>query len=488
MVDIIQMQLTGLPLNRQNVLNVRSEFSAIQDAAIQAMRETDIVQSFLHEYRLDWIAKQNLKLKTIQRTMDDAIKAVEFNPNSPVQLGSILYGDDFLALPIIERTKKGQPAAAKDTIKALLNHVTNEDHLQFMHALREFKEVNKMLTSFIPAMLEAPQGPDGWHYLFGSFNLGGTVSGRLSSSNPNLQNLPAKGKLAKLIKECFQAPEGWLFCGLDYASLEDRISALTTKDPNKLKVYTDGYDGHCLRAYSYFTDSMPDIDPTTVEGINAISSKYPDLRGNSKAPTFALTYQGTWRTLVKNCGFTPQLAQHLEAEYHKLYFVSDQWVEERIKQASQKGYIVGAFGLRVRTPLLARTVLGAKSTPYEAAAEGRTAGNALGQSWCLLNSRSSAAFMKRVRKSAYATDIRICAQIHDAAYFMIRALPDPIHFTNTHLVEEVNWNDHPDIYHPEVGLGGEFGIFYPSWAQEIVLPNGSTHNEIEKTINEIMCG
>jgi DNA polymerase I-like protein with 3'-5' exonuclease and polymerase domains len=89
--------------------------------------------------------------------------------------------------------------------------------------------------------------------------LGGTLSGRLSSSNPNLQNLPANSKWAKLIKSCFQAPPGWLFCGLDFASLEDKISGLTTKDPNKLKVYTDGYDGHSLRAFAYFNDQMPDI-------------------------------------------------------------------------------------------------------------------------------------------------------------------------------------------------------------------------------------
>lgn len=72
--------------------------------------------------------------------------------------------------------------------------------------------------------------------------------------------MPATGsKYAKLIKSCFMAPDGWLFSGLDFASLEDRISALTTKDPNKLKVYTDGYDGHSMRAFAYFGDQMPDI-------------------------------------------------------------------------------------------------------------------------------------------------------------------------------------------------------------------------------------
>jgi DNA polymerase-1 len=109
-------------------------------------------------------------------------------------------------------------------------------------------------------MENAALGPDGWNYLYGNFNLGGTVSGRLSSSDPNLQNLPANSKYAKLIKSAFQAPDGWLFAGLDFASLEDRISALTTKDPNKLTVYLEGFDGHSLRAQAYFTEKMPDIE------------------------------------------------------------------------------------------------------------------------------------------------------------------------------------------------------------------------------------
>lgn len=73
--------------------------------------------------------------------------------------------------------------------------------------------------------------------------------------------MPATGsKYAEIIKECFEAPPGWLFVGLDFASLEDRISAVTTKDPNKLRVYLDGFDGHCLRAHAYFGDQMPDIE------------------------------------------------------------------------------------------------------------------------------------------------------------------------------------------------------------------------------------
>ena len=75
----------------------------------------------------------------------------------------------------------------------------------------------------------------------------------------NLQNIPSNSTHAKLIKSCVQAPEGWLYVGLDFNALEDHISALTTKDENKLKVYLENYDAHALRACAYFAENMPDI-------------------------------------------------------------------------------------------------------------------------------------------------------------------------------------------------------------------------------------
>lgn len=217
--------------------------------------------------------------------------------------------------------------------------------------------------------------------------------------------------------------------------------------------------------------------PTTehdVARINSIEGLYKDERQDSKAPTFSMTYQGTWRTLVKNCGFTEEKAKQVEARYQTLYAHSIEWVQDKLNQAAKTGYITGAFGLRVRTPLLHQVIRGNRRTPYEAEAEGRTAGNALGQSWCLLNSRACSEFMAKVRTSRHRLAIRPCAQIHDAQYYLIQDDLDPLMFTNEQLVKAVNWNDHPDIYHPDVGLGGELSIFYPDWSNEIVVPNGIT--------------
>lgn len=481
-VDIIQMQLTGMPVNRPRVAEVRAELEIKLADAVAAIMGTQAVTRYTHLLKLAWVEKRNSELKVKRVGLEDA-EGVVFNPNSAKQLQGLLF--DMLKLPVLGLTDSKLPSTEGDILKALRHHTQDADVLGLLEGLIAFKAVDKIIGTFIPALEGSVQGPDGWYYLFGNFNLGGTVSGRLSSSNPNLQNLPAKSAYGKAIKSCIQAPPGKLYVGLDFASLEDRISALTTRDPNKLKVYTDGFDGHCLRAYSYFGDQMPDIDANAVASINAIAKLYPKQRQDSKTPTFLLTYGGTYMGIMQQCGFTEEKAKLVESRYHTLYKASDDWVQAKLDQAAKDGYVTAAFGLRVRTPLLHQVVRRTSRTPYEAEAEGRTAGNALGQSWCLLNSRASSEFMTKVREHPdYRLKIRPCSQIHDASYYLIDDDIDILMFLNEHLVKAVNWNDHPDIYHPEVGLGGEVSIFYPTWKEEIIIHNSATESEIRDAVAE----
>ncbi|WP_199097265.1 DNA polymerase [Dyella sp. ASV21] len=472
--DIIQMQLSGMPMDMAAVAAGKAEMEADRDAAIAAIMSSDAVAKATLRLNERWVAKRNSELKVKRVSLADAKEV--FNLNSSPQLQDLLH--EVMGLPVLSRTPTGQAATGMDDLEALVHHCTTDEQRELLGALVAFKQVDKILTSFIPAFEAAPRAPDGWHYLFGFFNLGGTLSGRLSSNEPNLQNIPSTGtKYAKTIKKMFKAPNGWLFIGLDFASLEDRISALTTKDPNKLKVYTDGYDGHSLRAYAYFGNQMPDIEDT-VESINSIQTKYKKQRQDSKAPTFALTYQGTAHTLMKNCGFSKELAEQIEARYHELYVVSDQWVAARLEEASQCGYVTVAFGLRLRTPMLAQTILGTRSTPHEASAEGRTAGNALGQSYGLLNTRAGTDFMRQVRQSKWAHEIRPCAHIHDAQYYLVRDDADLLAWVNDRLVKAVQWQELPEIQHDQVKLGGELSIFFPTWANELTIPNGAGSDQI----------
>lgn len=223
-----------------------------------------------------------------------------------------------------------------------------------------------------------------------------------------------------------------------------------------------------------------------VAQINSIEKKYKPLRQESKVPTFALTYDGTYVTLMTGSGFDIDKAKLIEARYHELYVVSDKWVANKLDQAAIDGYVTVAFGLRVRTPLLKQVIRKTSKTPYEAQAEGRSAGNALGQSWCLLNTRAWMAFMRKVRASKYRLDIRPCSQIHDAGYALIRDDIRAVKYANDELVKEVEWQEHPDIKHDEVKLSGKLGIFYPNWSQEITIPNKASKAQIFSTIDEAM--
>ena len=248
MVDIIQMQLTGMPVNMDRAKEVDAELQQKQSEHLNKIMGSQIIQAFEREVLdVQYAEKKNAEWKKKRIEPKDAQQT--FNPNSDPNMRALLF--DYLGLPTISLTKTKLPSTDGETVEALINHTDNAEIKELLENLQMFAIVGTLTANFMPAILGAVQGNDGWHYLFGNFNLGGTLSGRLSSSGPNLQNLPSTGKghplklvYAKMIKSCFQAPPGWLFCGIDFESLEDKISALTTKDPNKLAVY----QGHIVYA------------------------------------------------------------------------------------------------------------------------------------------------------------------------------------------------------------------------------------------------
>ena len=228
-------------------------------------------------------------------------------------------------------------------------------------------------------------------------------------------------------------------------------------------------------------DSLKEISykEYNVAEINSIDALYSEFRKRSKAPTFLLTYQGTWIGLMKNCGFSEEEAKQIEQKYHEMYTESDAWVQEKLQQATKDGYVTLAFGLRLRTPLLAQSILNTTSTMNEASQEARTAGNALsGQSYGLLNNRAVIAFMKKVWASKWRTDIKPVALIHDAIYLLIKDDIECVKWVNDNLIEEMSWQDLPEIQHPDVHLGAELDIYYPNWNNAITLPNNISEEEI----------
>lgn len=473
---IIQMEMTGLPINAARLQEVKAEVVQLREKHLAEIHGNPRIAEMDLHVQTKAMDAANAKLKTKQHPLEK-FKELKFNPGSPQQLQVLLY--QHMGLPVIDLTDTKQPATGGETLEKLIHHTTNPNDKALLQALIDWGTVDTVMTTFIPAFERAvAKAPDGFVWLFGNFNLNGTVSGRLSSSGPNLQNLPAgntgsllKQLLGKLIKSMFQGPPGWLFCGADFNSLEDYVSALTTKDPNKLNVYIRGFDGHCLRAAYYYRDQLADIDLEDPKSVNSIKKLHPELRQESKTPTFALTYQGTYHTLMANLGWSKEKAQQIEASYHELYKVSDQYVADRLKQASKEGFVEVAFGLRVRTPLIKQVVWGSKHMPYEAAAEGRTAGNALGQSYGLLNNRAAVDFWKKVWASKHRYEILPCALIHDAIYPLVRDTVDAVDFANRELIKSMRWQELPELQHDTVKLGAALDIFWPDWAHPITLPN-----------------
>lgn len=478
---IIQTELHGMPMCPKTLAEVEEELLTFRDDYAKIIASHPMVLKLNTVLQKEAMDKKNATLKTKQYPIEH-FRHVMFNPGSPQQMAILLY--DLIGLPVISTTATGQPETGAKIIKRLLDHVKAEPYKELIQALIDYSAVEKVLSSFIPAFKAGRLKADGMLYLHGSFNLGGTISGRLSSSDPNMQNLPSGSKYGKAIKRIFTAAAGFLFGGADFAALEDRINALLTRDPNKIKVYTDGYDGHSLRAYSYWPDKFPDI-MDTVASINSIQDKYPELRGKSKNPTFLLQYGGTAKGLVKTIGFNEEEANKIEANYNKLYKVSQDWVANEVKKATEKGYMELAFGLRLRTPLLGNTIMGLKATPREAANEARSAGNAVsGQSWGLLNNRAAVEFMKIVNASKWRGKIHIVALIHDAIYPVWPDCPEATVFVNNTLCKAMSWQEDPLLHHDVVKIGANLDIFWPNWSSALTLDYPITKERLKEQCQE----
>ena len=477
--NIIQMELTGMPLNMDRVIQVNKKLSSIINRYEKYLLNTKTIKKFVQRKKEQEVIDRNAAYKKKVIGIDEA--KYEFNSGSGQQVAELLH--DYLGFEVVSRTPSGLPATGGDELKGHMKRTNNKEHQNIIKAILKIEEGKKIVSTFISKFLDAERDDHGWYWLFGCFKFGGTVSYRISSSDPNLMNLPAHGVMGKLVKSCFQAPKGYIFCGLDYASLEDRINTILTQDPNKRKVYTSGYDGHALRAVSYWPDKFPDIDINDPASVNSIkNTKEGDvLRSRSKPITFALTYQGTWSTLVKNCGFTEEEAKIIESRYHALYQVSDEWMADKIDEASKQGYATLAFGGRIRCPVLHKTILGSRYTPNAASAEARTVGNAVGgQSYCQLNLRLGFKLMEAVAEAGYSEEIHQVASIHDATYLVVKDNVDTVLWLNKQITDLALWKDLPELYDPEIPLGGELDLFPDSWAAGITLPVELTKEELKQ--------
>lgn len=282
--DIFEMHLTGMCLDIPRVEIVKYQLENIRANSYETIMAEPITQKFIQAAIEEEVIERNAAYKT--KVIDASEAKFKFNLNSNPQIQKLLY--TFMELPVIDFTDTKLPATGGDTIKKLLNFTKDESYKRILKAIVEFIEVEKILSSFITTFLrDSVDCPDGSIRIFGSFKLGGTLSGRLSSSNPNIQQLPSGSTFGKLIKSCFIAPPGMIFGMSDFSGLEDVINTLLTQDPNKRKVLLDGFDGHSFRAYSFWPDRFPSINVNDPVSINSIAKLDKDTRSDAKPVHFA---------------------------------------------------------------------------------------------------------------------------------------------------------------------------------------------------------
>ena len=254
---LVETQLVGFRLNPKKVEDLAANLYTDQYMLQDKLKKNKLISTFEEQLKKQLVIEYNNEHKKKKKTVED-FDYWCFNFNSDLQVRKFLY--NYLQLPVIDLTKSKQPSTSTETLEKLLHHTQNNDIKEALNAFFELSKVTKIITAFLDNFTNAPE-INNLKGLYGNFNLCGTKSGRLSSSNPNLQQLPSTGSpYAKPVKKIFTAPKGYVFCGADQRSLEDHISALITKDPQKLLVYTDNYDGHCLRSFSYYKEQMPDIE------------------------------------------------------------------------------------------------------------------------------------------------------------------------------------------------------------------------------------
>ena len=252
---ILQLELVGMPIDLDQVHQVEQELLAIQAQHTQVLENSPSVKRTEKTLQLQELARINQTLKTKQHGLDK-VAHYTFNPNSGNHLIELLYTT--MGLPILDTTATKLPATGGDTLEKLRHHTNNPEYLQILESLIGLSKVAKIITAFIPAFKKAKTKQQG-SWLHGNFNLGGCVSGRLSSSKPNLQNLPSGSTYGKLIKSCFKTQSGWIFASADFNALEAKVDALLTKDPAKLAVYTDGFDSHAYNTYYYWKQDFPEV-------------------------------------------------------------------------------------------------------------------------------------------------------------------------------------------------------------------------------------
>ena len=247
----------------------------------------------------------------------------DFNLGSPKQLQEILY--EKLGLPVIKKTPKGQPSTAESVLQELsMDFPIVQDILSY----RAISKLKSTYTDKLPKMVNSNTGR-----VHTSYHQAVTATGRLSSSDPNLQNIPIRSEEGRRIREAFIAPDGYKILAADYSQIELRIMAHLSRDQGLMDAFAKGQDIHQATAAEIFS--------TNIDEVTA------NQRRSAKAINFGLIYGMSAFGLSKQLQITRAEAQNYIEQYFDRYPQVKHYMDETKQSAKKMGYVETVFGRRL---------------------------------------------------------------------------------------------------------------------------------------------
>jgi DNA polymerase-1 len=312
---LLEQHKALLPVFNEIELPLLSVLSDIERTGVKIDADMLAQQSVELAKRLDEIEKEAFELA-----------GEEFNLSSPKQLQAILFEKQ--GLPVIKKTPKGAPSTAEEVLQELA-HDYPLPKLIIEH--RGLAKLKSTYTDKLPKLVNPETGR-----VHTSYHQAVTATGRLSSSDPNLQNIPIRNEAGRRIRQAFIADQGKQILAADYSQIELRIMAHLSQDEGLLNAFAQGKDVHSATASEVFSVPLEEVTS--------------DMRRKAKAVNFGLIYGMSAFGLSRQLDIPRNEAQHYMDKYFERFPGVLEYMERTREEAAEKGYVETLFGRRLHLP------------------------------------------------------------------------------------------------------------------------------------------
>ena len=283
------------------------------------------------------------EIAAVQQNIYDMV-GYEFNVASPAQLASALFDKLLLPTAGIKKGKTGYSTNQKELDKLRGQH-------PIIELVERFRELSKLQNTYVAAL---PEQTDANGYIHTTFNQDATATGRLSSTNPNLQNIPIRTELGRQIRDAFVPAPGNVFVNADYSQFELRLAAVMAGEKQMIEDFNTDVDIHAKTAAEVYNVPINEVTPTQ--------------RRRAKVVNFGVLYGMSQHGLAAAANMSYGEAQHFIDEYYRIRPHIKEFMERTIRQAHDDGFVQTLFGRRRPTPDVRSNNFAVRSAAERAAA------------------------------------------------------------------------------------------------------------------------